>query len=179
MKPIPDLDAVLAHAAERHIFGTKMRSVIKAANSAGIQKITAQQFEIGRCIAKAGMVPIIEPEVDIHIPDKAEAEAILLSELRSQLTDMPEDSRIIFKLTIPATDGFYTELMQDVRVVRVVALSGGYDRATANSLLSRNPGLVASFSRALTEGLLAGQSQAEFDKTLLQSITEIYKASIS
>lgn len=178
MKPIPDLDAVLAHAAERHVFGTKMRSVIKAANSAGIQKIAAQQFEIGRRIIKAGLVPIIEPEVGIHIPDKALAETILLSELRSRLADMPEDSRLMFKLTIPDTDGFYSELMRDVRVVRVAALSGGYDRAKANTLLSKNPGLIASFSRALTEGLLAGQSQAEFDKALLQSITEIYNSSI-
>lgn len=179
MKPIPDLDAVLAHAAKRHVFGTKMRSVIKTATSEGIQAIVAQQFEIGRRIMKAGLVPIIEPEVDIHIPDKAAAETILLSELRSHLTDLPQDSRLMLKLTIPSTDGLYSELMQDARVVRVAALSGGYDRAKANRLLSQNPGLIASFSRALTEGLSAGQSQPEFDNMLLQTITEIYQATIT
>ena len=179
MKPIPDLDEVLAHAAERHVFGTKMRSVIKAANPAGIRKIVEQQFEIGSRIIKAGLVPILEPEVDIHITDKAEAEAILLSEIHSHLADIPEDSRLMFKLTIPTTDGFCTELMSDERVVRIVALSGGYSREKANALLSGNPGLIASFSRALTEGLSDGLSQDEFNKTLLQSITDIYTASIS
>lgn len=179
MKPIPDLDEVLAHAAERNIFGTKMRSVIKAANPAGIRKIVEQQFEIGSRIIKAGLVPILEPEVDIHITDKAEAETILLSEIRSRLADMPKDSRLMFKLTIPTTAGFYTELMSDERVVRIVALSGGYSREKANDLLSQNPGLIASFSRALTEGLADGLSQDEFNKTLLQSITDIYTASIS
>ena len=179
MKPIPDLEDVLSHAIERHIFGTKMRSVIKAADPAGIKKIVEQQFEIGLKIAGAGLVPILEPEVDIHIPDKEKAEEILLAEIKSRLSTVPEEVRLMFKLTIPTVVGLYSDLMEDVRVVRIVALSGGYSRKEANEKMAQNPGLIASFSRALTEGLSVKQTQEEFDAMLGQSVLEIYEASVS
>ena len=179
MKPIPALDKTLAHASERHIFGTKMRSVIKAADPAGIQEIVAQQFELGLRIAGADLVPILEPEVDIHIPDKGEAESILLAELKSHLAAVPAEVRLMFKLSIPTVVDLYTPLTADPRVLRVVALSGGYSRAEADERLSRNHGLIASFSRALTEGLSAGQSDEDFNTALAASIQEIYTASIT
>lgn len=177
MKPIPNLDKTLEHAKERHIFGTKMRSNIMAANPVGIKKVVDQQFEIAKQIADAGLVPIIEPEVNINIPDKAEAEKILKEEIKKHLANLPEDTKVIFKLTIPSEDGFYSDIMQDPRVVRVVALSGGYTRADANDKLARNPGLIASFSRALTQGLSEKQTEEEFNKALDESIESIYEAS--
>lgn len=179
MKPIPDLKEVLAKANDRHIFGTKMRSVIKEANPKGIEEIVQQQFELGREIWDAGLVPILEPEVDIHCPDKAKAEELLLADIQKELAKLPDDVRFMFKLTIPDVDGFYTTLMADPHVVRVVALSGGYSREEANEKLARNPGLIASFSRALSEGLNAEQSDADFDQMLADSIESIYNASIA
>ena len=179
MKPIPGLDELLVRAVERHIFGTKMRSVIKQANPVGIKKIVDQQFEIGLRIAAAGLVPILEPEIDIYSPDKAESEQIMKDEIMKHLAELPEDTRLMFKLSIPDKHGFYSDLMEDSHVVRVVALSGGYSRQEANERLSRSPGLIASFSRALSEGLNANQTQGEFDRMLAQSIKEIYDASIT
>lgn len=178
MKPIPDLEKTLAHAKERGIFGTKMRSVIKEANPEGIEEIVKQQFEIGKQIAAAGLVPILEPEVDIHMADKEKAEELLLADIEKELKTLPEDTKLMFKLSIPTKPGFYSGLMKDPHVVRVVALSGGYSRDEANKLLAENPGLIASFSRALSEGLNAAQSQEDFDKTLADSIESIYQASI-
>ncbi len=178
MRDIPGLDELLRRASERHIFGTKMRSVIKAADPAGIKAVVAQQFEIAKRIAAAGLYPIIEPEVDIHIPDKKQAEALLKTELKTQLAQLDDRTLVLFKLTIPDIDGFYSELMEDRHVVRVVALSGGYSREEADEKLARNPGLIASFSRALTEGLNVKQSAAEFDKMLSDSIAAIYAASM-
>ncbi len=178
MKPIPDLEKTLEHAKERHIFGTKMRSVIKEANPKGIEDIVHQQFEIGKQIAAAGLVPILEPEVDIHIPDKEKAEELLLADIKKEIAKLPEDTKLMFKLSIPTKPGFYSELMEDPHVVRVVALSGGYSRDEANKLLAENPGLIASFSRALSEGLNVAQSEEEFDKTLADSVESIYEASI-
>ena len=179
MKPIPDLDALLAHAVERHIFGTKMRSVIKAANPEGIRQIVEQQFAVGRQIVAAGLVPILEPEVDIHIADKAEAERLLLKEVKAQLAALPQGDRIMLKVSIPTVAGLYKELMADPHMVRVVALSGGYSRQEADALLKKNAGLIASFSRALLCDLSAKQSQAEFDAALGQAVDEIYAASIT
>ena len=179
MKPIPGLDALLAHAVERHIFGTKMRSVIKAADPVGIRKVVEQQFALGSEIVAAGLVPILEPEVDIHIADKAEAEALLLAEVKAQLAKLPQGDRIMLKVSVPTVPGLYSELMADPRMVRVVALSGGYTRQEADELLKKNPGLIASFSRALLCDLSAKQSQAEFDAALGQAIDEIYTASIT
>ena len=178
MKDIPGLDDLFRRAHEHHIFGTKMRSVIKGANPEGIKAIVDQQFEIAKRIAAAGFYPIIEPEVDIHIPDKKQAEELLKAELKSHLAQLDDKTLVLFKLTIPDVDGFYSELMQDKHVVRVVALSGGYSREEADEKLSRNPGLIASFSRALCEGLNVKQTSAEFDKMLGDSITAIYAASI-
>lgn len=178
MKDIPGLDDLLRRAKERHIFGTKMRSVIKGANPAGIRAIVDQQFEIAKRIAAAGLYPIIEPEVDIHIPDKKQAEELLKAELKSHLAQLDDKTLVLFKLTIPDVDGFYSELMGDRHVVRVVALSGGYSREEADEKLARNPGLIASFSRALSEGLNVRQTPAEFDKMLADSIAAIYAASI-
>ncbi|WP_304755228.1 fructose bisphosphate aldolase [Ileibacterium valens] len=178
MKPIPDLQKTLDHAKECHIFGTKMRSVIKEANPEGIKKIVDQQFEIGKQIAAAGLVPILEPEVDIRIPDKEKAEELLLKDIEENLKKLPADTKLMFKLSIPTKPGFYSELMKDPHVVRVVALSGGYSREEANQMLSQNPGLIASFSRALSEGLNVAQSEEEFDQTLADSIESIYQASI-
>lgn len=179
MKPIPGLDDLLGRAKERHIFGTKMRSVIKNANPAGIKKIVDQQFELGIRIAQAGLVPILEPEIDIYSPDKAESEAIMKEEMKKHLAELPDGLKLMFKLSIPDKHGFYSDIMEDPHVVRVVALSGGYSRQEADERLSRSPGLIASFSRALSEGLNVNQTAGEFDRMLAQSIKEIYEASIT
>ncbi len=179
MKPIPDLDSLLKRAVERNIFGTKMRSVIQQANPEGIQKVVAQQFEIGKQIAAAGLVPIIEPEVDIHSADKVQSESLLKEEIKKQLALLDKDVKVMLKLSIPTEDNFYRDLMEDYHVLRVVALSGGYSQSEANEKLARNNGLIASFSRALSQGLTDQQSDAEFDAMLSVSIEEIYKASIS
>ena len=180
MKPIPGLDKLLARARdERHIFGTKMRSVIKEAAEEGIKKIVDQQFEIGLQIAAAGLVPILEPEVDIHCPDKAKAEEILKKDIMEELAKLPEDTKLMFKVTIPTIPDTYAELIADPRVVRVVALSGGYTREDSNKKLAENHGLIASFSRALSEGLNAKQTAAEFDAMLKASVDSIYEASIT
>lgn len=179
MKPMPDLDRLLGEAAEKRVFGTKMRSVIHSAQPDGVAAVVKQQFDTALKILAAGLTPIIEPEVDIHSPDKQEAEELLKQELKNQLCILRRSQKVMFKLSIPSQDGFYSDLMDDPRVVRVVALSGGYSRTEANERLSRNPGLIASFSRALLEGLRAGQTAEEFDQTLGQSIREIYQASIT
>ena len=179
MKPNPGLDALLARAAAKGIFGTKMRSVIKLANPVGIKAVVAQQFEVGRQILAAGLIPIIEPEVDIHSPQKAEAEVLLKAALLEELNKQPADKPVMLKLTLPEVDNFYSELVSHPSVLRVVALSGGYSREVANARLTRNNGVIASFSRALTEGLSAKQSDAEFNAAIGASIEEIYTASIS
>jgi len=179
MKPIPGLDDLLARAAGRNVFGTKMRSVIKAANRAGIRGIVDQQFELGLKIAAHGLVPILEPEVDIRCPEKGKAEGFLLDEIFARLGQLDTSTQLMFKVTIPEEDGFYEPLQKDARTVRVVALSGGYSRDEANRRLARNKGLIASFSRALAEGLSARQTDAEFDATLKASIDSIYSASIT
>jgi fructose-bisphosphate aldolase class I len=161
------------------MFGTKMRSVVKLANEAGIGAIVDQQFEVGRQIVAAGLVPIIEPEVDIHSPEKAEAEALLKAAILAQLEQQPADQPVMLKLTLPEADGFYSELVAHPAILRVVALSGGYSREEANDRLARNPGVIASFSRALTEGLSADQSDEEFDGALDASIKGIYEASLT
>lgn len=178
MKPMPMLDELLEKAVQHHIFGTKERSVIKEANEKGIQAVVAQQFEVAKKVASYGLVPIIEPEVDIHCPDKAKAEAYLKKALKAELAQLNEDVRVMFKLTIPEVDNDYEELMKDQHVVRVVALSGGYSREVANEKLARNHGLIASFSRALVEGLSAQQSDEEFEALLAKSAESIYQASI-
>lgn len=177
MKAMPKLDELLKRAADQGIFGTKMRSVIKIADEAGIQRVVAQQFEVGRQILAAGLVPIIEPEVDINSPSKDEAETILRAAVLSELAQQPIDQPVMLKLTLPSVDDFYAELVAHPSVLRVVALSGGYSRDDANSKLSRNHGMIASFSRALTEGLSAQQSDAEFDTALDAAIASIYAAS--
>lgn len=179
MKPIPGLDELLERAKERHIFGTKMRSVIKEANEAGIRAVVKQQFELGVQIAKAGLVPILEPEIDIFSVDKAESERIMKGYLKEYLAKLDDSIRIMFKLSIPDVDGFYSDIMEDAHVVRVVALSGGYSRYEANERLARNPGLIASFSRALTQGLNVDQTEEAFHKMLKESIDSIYKASVA
>lgn len=179
MKPMPELDDLLKRAVDKRIFGTKMRSVIHEANSEGIKQVVDQQFEFALRIAAAGLVPIIEPEVDIHSEDRAESERMLKKELQAHLAELDEGVLVMLKLSIPAEDGFYSDLMTDPHVVRVVALSGGYSRDEANERLTRNPGLIASFSRALAEGLSFGQSEEEFDATLARSIASIYEASIT
>lgn len=179
MKPNPNLDALLAKAKSKGIFGTKMRSVIKEANEAGIKAVVAQQFEVGRQILAAGLVPIIEPEVDINSSTKAEAEVILKKALLEELDRQPADQPVMLKLTLPNIDGFFDELVAHKSVLRVVALSGGYSRDDANAKLSRNKGMIASFSRALTEGLSAKQSDAEFTSAIDASIESIYKASLT
>jgi fructose-bisphosphate aldolase class I len=179
MKPMPDLDALLARGVAKGIFGTKMRSVIKEANPAGIKAVVAQQFEVGRQILRAGLVPIIEPEVDINSPSKAAAEALLRTEILAELNSLAEGQEVMLKLTLPDADNFYAELVSHPRVVRVVALSGGYSRDESNARLSRNNGVIASFSRALTEGLSAKQSEDEFNKMLDDTIEGIYRASIT
>jgi fructose-bisphosphate aldolase class I len=177
MKPMPGLDALLARAKAKGIFGTKMRSVIKQANPAGIKAIVAQQFEVAKQIIAAGLVPIIEPEVDIKCPDKAGAEDLLKAEIMAQLDRLPEGQLVMLKLTIPSRDNLYADCIRHPRVLKVVALSGGYSRADANEKLARQHGMVASFSRALTEGLTAQQSDAEFDQALDAAIESIYQAS--
>jgi fructose-bisphosphate aldolase class I len=177
MKPMPELDALLTRARAAGIFGTKMRSVIKQADAEGIRSVVAQQFEIGRRIAAAGLVPIIEPEVDIHCPEKAEAERLLLERLLAELIALDEDTTVMLKLTLPEADNFYEPCIQHPRVLRVVALSGGYSREEANERLSRNHGMIASFSRALTEGLSAQQTDEEFNTALDAAIASIHAAS--
>lgn len=179
MKPMPDLDALLEKGVSKGIFGTKMRSVIDAANPAGIKDVVAQQFEVGKQILGHGLVPIIEPEVTISISDKAEAEEMLLNEIKAQLDALPSDLDVMLKLTLPETDNLYKPLVDHPRVIKVVALSGGYSREEANDRLSRQTGMIASFSRALTEGLSAQQADADFDATLAATIDDIYKASIA
>jgi fructose-bisphosphate aldolase class I len=177
MKPIPGLDELCQKAVAKGVFGTKMRSVIKVADEAGITANVAQQFEFGRQILGNGLVPIIEPEVDINSPSKAEAETLLKARILAELDGISDDQQIMLKLTLPETDGFYDELVQHPKVLRVVALSGGYSREEANARLARNAGVIASFSRALTEGLSAQQSDAEFDAALDASIGSIFEAS--
>lgn len=178
MKPINGLDDLLKRANERHIFGTKMRSLVKEANPTGIKKIVEQQFEVGKQIAAAGLVPILEPEVDIYMENKAEAEKMLKEEILNQLAELDEDVKLMFKVSLPTVDNFYQDLTEDSRVVRVVALSGGYSQSEANEILARNHEIIASFSRALAEGLTDDQTDEEFDATLTKSIKEIYEASI-
>ena len=179
LKPIPGLDALLERAAKAGIFGTKERSVISAANEEGIKAVVAQQFELGNQVLSHGLVPIIEPEVTISIADKAEAEAILRAALLAELDKLPADKQVMLKLTLPAEPNFYKPLVDHPRVMKVVALSGGYSRDDANAMLAKNTGMIASFSRALTEGLSAQQSDAEFDAMLGAAIQSIYDASIA
>jgi len=178
MKPIPELDARLTSAISHGVFGTKMRSVIKQANAAGVKAVVDQQFEIGKQICAKGLVPIIEPEVDIKCPDKAAAEDLLLAELVKHLDKLSGDQNVMLKLTLPEKAGLYTPLTNHPRVVRVVALSGGYSRDHANKVLAKNPNVIASFSRALSEGLTAQQTDSEFDATIDKAIQTIYEASI-
>lgn len=179
MKPMPDLDALLTRAAKLGVYGTKMRSVIDAANAGGITAVVDQQFKVGAQIIAHGMMPIIEPEVTISIADKAQAEDMLRDAIVAQLDALPDDQMVMLKLTLPEVDNLYKPLVDHPRVLKVVALSGGYSRVQANDRLSRQTGMIASFSRALTEGLSAQQSDAEFDKMLDASVTEICTASIA
>lgn len=179
MKPIPNLGTLLARAVKLGIFGTKMRSVIKEANPKGIRKIVEQQFEIAKIILKAGLVPIIEPEVDIHSKDKQESEKILKEELFKQLALLKPEDKVMLKLSIPTLPNFYADLQKEKHMVRVVALSGGYSQDEANNLLSKNHGLVASFSRALAQDLHAQLTDEEFNSMLATSIKGIYEASIT
>lgn len=177
MKPMPELDALLAKARANGIFGTKMRSVIKVANAKGVSEVVAQQFAVGRQILAAGLVPIIEPEVDINSPSKREAEVLLKAALLKELDAQPADQPVMLKLTLPEEDNFYLDLVKHPSVLRVVALSGGYSRDDANTKLSKNNGVIASFSRALTEGLSAQQSDTAFNVALDSAIASIYAAS--
>ena len=177
MKPMPELAALLDKATAKRIFGTKMRSVIKQANDAGIKDVVAQQFEAARQIIAAGLVPIVEPEVDIHCPEKAGAEELLKSAIREELNALPAGQLIMLKLTLPEKDDLYAEFVGHPKVLRVVALSGGYTREEGNRRLRRNHGVVASFSRALVEGLSAQQSDAEYNALLDASIRSIFEAS--
>jgi fructose-bisphosphate aldolase, class I len=179
MKPIPDLDQLLARARQKGVFGTKMRSVIKRADPAGVRANVEQQFELGRKILARGLMPILEPEVDIKSPDKAECEALLKKSLLAGLESIRDGQHVMFKITLPDEDDFYRELVEHPRVLKVVALSGGYSREEANEKLARNPGVVASFSRALTEGLHADQSDEEFNLALDDAIQSIYEASVA
>ncbi|MYM54139.1 fructose bisphosphate aldolase [Thalassovita mangrovi] len=179
LKPMPDLDALLEKAVSKGIFGTKMRSVIDAASPTGIAAVVAQQFEIGKQILGHGLMPIIEPEVTITIADKAEAENILLAEITKQLDALEDGKQVMLKLTLPEVANTYKPLVDHPKVLRVVALSGGYSREEANTRLSQNTGMIASFSRALTEGLSAQQSDEEFDATLDASVQSIYDASVA
>ncbi|MGH0052013.1 MAG: fructose bisphosphate aldolase [Sphaerochaetaceae bacterium] len=179
MKPIPGLDALLDRALKRNIFGTKMRSVIKEFDEVGIDRIVDQQFDIGKQIAKHGLVPIIEPEVDIHCPEKEKSETLLLEKILQGINQLDDDTRIILKLTIPTLTDLYMPLINNPKVIRVVALSGGYSREEANEKLAQNHQLIASFSRALAEGLHAQQTQEEFNAVLGSSIESIYNASIT
>ena len=177
MKPMPGLDPLLARAVTLGVFGTKMRSVINLPSKAGITAIAAQQFEVGAQIARHGLMPILEPEISIKSPDKAGAEALLRAELIVGLDVLPRDSQVMLKLTLPEVPDFYSALVNHPRVARVVALSGGYTRADACRRLAANHGMIASFSRALTEGLVKSMSDAQFDASLAESIDEIYRAS--
>jgi fructose-bisphosphate aldolase class I len=179
MKPIANLDELLNRAVERNVFGTKMRSVIKEANATGIREVVEQQFAVGLQIFKKGLIPIIEPEVDIYSTDKEKSEEILKEEIKKQLSLLDKDIKVMLKLSIPTVNDFYSELMTDGHVVRVVALSGGYGQDEANLKLSQNHGLIASFSRALSEGLAARQSDDDFNTKIGTTIKEIYTASIT
>jgi len=179
MKPMPGLDDVLARAKAHGVFGTKMRSVIKLADASGIKAVVEQQFEVGRQILAAGLVPIIEPEIDINSPQKAAAEVLLKASLLTALDGLDADQHVMLKVTLPEIDGFHAQLVQHPNVLRVVALSGGYTREDANLRLFRNHGVVASFSRALTEGLTAQQSEGDFDIALNAAIEDIYEASLT
>ena len=178
MKPMPGLDALLARAKGKGVFGTKMRSVIKHADQKGIGDVVAQQFTIGKQILAAGLMPIIEPEVDIHATDKKGAEGLLKTAILRELDALPAGQQVMLKLTIPSVDDFYSDLVKHPKVLRVVALSGGYSREEANALLARNHGVIASFSRALTEGLTAQQSDQAFNQELDGAIASIYAASV-
>ena len=178
MKPINGLAELLSRAKERHIFGTKMRSVVKKASPKGIARVVQQQFEVAKQIIAAGLVPIIEPEVDINIPDKSPAEAILRDEIRKHLDALPSIANVMLKLSLPTINNLYKEFTQHPRVVRVVALSGGYPREKANAILAENKGVIASFSRALTEGLSAIQTDEQFNNALAHTVEGIYEASI-
>ena len=177
MKAMPGLDELCAHAVSKGVFGTKMRSVVKLANVQGVEAVVAQQFEVGNQILRAGLVPIIEPEVDIHSPEKAAAEGLLKASIVQHLGSVPDGQQVMLKLTIPDVDNYYSELIAHPKVLRVVALSGGYSRDDANARLARNIGMIASFSRALTEGLSAQQSADEFNAVLDASIEGIFQAS--
>lgn len=177
MKPMPGLDDLLARARDKGVYGTKMRSVVNLANEAGIKAIVDQQFEVGRQILDAGLMPILEPEVDINSPEKGQAEEFLRENIVAQLDQLPDGQQVMLKLSIPTEDGFYTTLIQHPNVLRVVALSGGYSRDDANERLARNPGLIASFSRALIGELSHQQSGDEFDRTLETAVDSIYAAS--
>ncbi len=179
MRPMPDLDAVLARAGEKGVFGTKMRSVIRLGNKTGVQAVVDQQFEVGRHILSSGLVPILEPEIDIHSPSKAAAEQMLSSAILDQLRALRSDQYVMLKLTLPEVDDFYAELVDHPNVLRVLALSGGYSRAEAAARLARQHGVVASFSRALTEGLTVQQGDDEFNAALNASIETIFRASVT
>ena len=178
MKPIPELSARLVAANSHGVFGTKMRSVIKRANSEGVSAVVKQQFEIGKEIIAAGLVPITEPEVDINCPEKAAAEVLLEKAILTELDSLNADQNVMLKLTLPDQANFFSKLVAHPRVIKVVALSGGYSREKANKMLSENAGVIASFSRALAEGLSAQQSDADFDKVLGVTVQEIYEASV-
>ncbi len=177
MKPMPDLGALLERAVKRKIFGTKMRSVIKEASPSGVKAVVAQQFDVAKAISAAGLVPIIEPETDIRSPDRKESEVLLKAAVRENLAALPPEAKVMFKFSIPVEDNFYRDLMADPHVVRIVALSGGYSQAEANERLARNKGLIASFSRALVEGLSDRQSDEEFNARLRDSVAAICAAS--
>ena len=177
MKPMPDLDALLERATANEVFGTKMRSVVKLADPGAIEQIAAQQFEVGRRILDAGLVPILEPEVDIHSPEKGEAEELLREQIVAHLDGLADGHQVMLKLTIPSEDDYYASLISHPNVLRVVALSGGYSRDEANDRLARNRGLIASFSRALIGELSADQTEEEFDAMLENAIDSIYQAS--
>jgi fructose-bisphosphate aldolase class I len=179
MKPMPELDELLTRARDKAIFGTKMRSVIKQANGEGIAAVVEQQFEIARQILAAGLVPIVEPEVDINCPDKARAESALKAEILIALDGLDRDQKIMLKLTLPERDNYYADLISHANVLRVVALSGGYSREESNRRLAAQNGMTASFSRALTEGLSIQQADAEFNAVLDASIQSIYDASVT
>jgi fructose-bisphosphate aldolase class I len=179
MKPMPDLDALLKKAKSKNVFGTKMRSVIKQANAAAIDAVVKQQFEVGKQILAAGLMPIIEPEVDIKTPNKDKAEELLKASILKELNQLKRDQRVMLKLTIPEKDNLYADLIKHPNVLRVVALSGGYSREESNKRLARQNGMTASFSRALSEGLTKQQSDEEFNKALDASVESIYRASIT
>jgi fructose-bisphosphate aldolase class I len=178
MKPMPDLDALLERARDKGVFGTKMRSVVKVADSGGIERIVDQQFEVGRRILDAGLMPILEPEVDIHSPSKAEAEQLLHDGIVARLGDL-DAAQLMFKITLPEHDGLYSDVLEHPNVVAVVALSGGYSRDEANERLARNPGVIASFSRALTQDLNVDQTPEQFDAALDEAIASIHAASVT